>query len=578
KKKLAIMVIFVSFLLGFLMQPAVAANESISIDSLNRTIQITYNKIITVTDDYIFLNLGDDPLSSIIIEIPCEFESNIASFEILGNNSEKLTFKKLPYDGSDFIKWRVYLNKPLISKNTISITNRVDFIGLTLDSATPAHVLLSFVKFPSAVYDIQDCSVTITCDQAITVFDETEFKHKSTLKLAENIVVLKNNITHFDISYNLTEPSTSYTLASIKFPKIEREIRVDLWGYIYITEKHIVEHFGPQGNFRVTKYTFNVPLDAADINVFDKFGSLSFSVNEETTKNVSIDFAASRYTLRYGESTYYWLTYRIPVSDYIQRNGDKAKINIDILFGKFPWLVENFDISLILPKETSLNYVLPASDSISTTDNCITLIFNETDVTSYNSNSIKLEFDTSKSYFNFLSRPLIFILILSILCSSYVVIKRVFPLKEGLLKRETVVPTPILLEFCSLFEEKVSLVSEIEKLDEDLKKRKIKKRIYRSQRKTAEKKIIELNKDIDELKITLKKAGGRFTQIVNELEINEAERQSAKDGLYNLEQRYLRKKISIVAYQKLIRDLNNRHKRSKTRIDKLLFELREILS
>jgi len=191
---------------------------------------------------------------------------------------------------------------------------------------------------------------------------------------------------------------------------------------------------------------------------------------------------------------------------------------------------------------------------------------------------IQLEFDFTQSYFHILARPLIFLIILGAVCASYVITKRVLPSKERLFERATVVPTPILLEFCSLFEEKVSLVAEIEKMDEDLKRRRLKKRIYRNQRKTADRKILELNKDIEELKVHLKNAGGRFAQIVNELEINEAERESAKDGLFNLEQRYLRKKISVVAYQKLSKDLTNRHKKSKTKIDKLLFELREILT
>ena len=111
-----------------------------------------------------------------------------------------------------------------------------------------------------------------------------------------------------------------------------------------------------------------------------------------------------------------------------------------------------------------------------------------------------------------------------------------------------------------------------------MKKRKIKKRIYRNQLKTAERKIMELNKDIEDLKIHLKTAGGRFAQIANELEINEAERESSKDGLYNLEQRYLRKKISVLAYQKLNQDLIERQRKAKTKIDKLIFELREVLS
>ena len=584
KKKILVLFLFVSVLLGFFMQTAAATHESIEVFSVKRTIHITYNKIFGVTDEYIFINTGNDPISSLIIEIPFQFSSNLATFDVFGSDAEKLTAEKLPYDGSNFIKWRIYLNRPLNGGDTVWIKTRTVYYGLTSDYGnyiddTLGHIIFNFVKFPSAPYYIRNCSVTFTCDPKITIYDEITQKYLSTLLLISQTAVSKNNFTSYAGRYNLSVPSGySYTISTIKFPTIKREIRIDPWGYIYVWEEHLVENSGPYGNFRITSYTFNIPFDAQDINVFDEFGSLAFSVSGENTKNITVDFDSTRYSLLYGETTYYWVVYRLPLSSYIQENGDKIKLRLDILFGTFNCLIEKFDIVLILPKEASLNYLFPSADAFNTVDNSLVLIFNESHITSYNANLIELEYDMSKSYFYVLSRPLIFLLLFMIVCSSYVIMKRVLPSKEGLPTRATVVPTPILLEFCSIFEEKVSLITELEKLDEDLKKRKIKKRIYRNQLKTAEKKILELNKDIEELKITIKRAGGRFAQIVNELEINEAERAAAKDGLFNLEQRYLRKKISVVAYQKLSNDLINRHKKARTKIDKLIFELREILS
>jgi hypothetical protein len=319
-----------------------------------------------------------------------------------------------------------------------------------------------------------------------------------------------------------------------------------------------------------------VPLNAENVYIFDNFGNLVYGVDKY--RNVTINFASTRYELQYGETETYWITYRLPLSDYSTSNGDKIKLNLDILFGSFRAVVKDFRITLILPKDASLNSILPSASSFSSEDNSVVIHFNETNVTPYNSKIVELELDASNSYGPFLARPLLFLLIFASICSGYVIVKRVIPSKERLIERRTVVPTPILLEFCSLNEEKVSLITEIEQLDDDMKKRRIKKRIYRNELKNKEKKIFELNKDIDEIKITLRSAGGRFEQIVNELEINEAERQSTMDGLYNLEQRYLRKKISLIAYQKLSDDLINRHKRSRTKIDKLLFELREIMS
>ncbi len=585
KKKLLLLVLFLSVLIYFLIPTAAAASDSIQIESIDRTVNINYNKIVRVTDQYVYLNTGNDPITSLIIEVPYIYTPNVASFEVFGADNIQLSFDQLPYDGSGFIKWRIYLNTPLRGGNTYTILNRIIFTGITPNTGSSpidgkyGHINFNFVKYPSAPYYIKDCSVTLTCDQSMTIYNPDQGNYVRTLILAEGISLSKNNVTQYNNRYNLSEPvGANPGQSSIKFPQITRELTIDLWGYIYVWEQHLVEHDGPYGNLRVKSFVFNVPLDAENFYIYDKFGRLAFGIQEGTTKNVTIDLDATRYTLRFGENTYYWMTYRIPLANYMQRSGDKVKLNIDVLFGQHHCLVEKYDISIVLPKGTSLNYVLPSVDSISFKGDSIVLTINETDVTEYNSRVIEFEMNVSKSYIYFLTRPLLFLIILGTVCSGYVVTKRIIPGKEGIAQRTTVAPAPIVLEFCSLFEEKVSLISELEKLDDDLKKRKIKKRIYRNQRKTAERKIIELDKDINDLKIPLKEAGGRFAQIVNELEINEAERESAKDGIFNLEQRYIRKKISTVAYQKLLRDLITRHKKASTKIDKLIFELREILT
>lgn len=537
-----------------------------------------------MTDRYVFTNTGSDPVSSFLFEVPSAFSLNLAYFQLYDANSEQLSFEKLPYDGSSFIRWRLYLNAPLLSGKNVTITNEMAFSGMTTDypdtsvDGVEGHINFYFYRFPTSPYYIQKCNVTVTCDPRVTVYNSGS-GYFSQLVLERNVNVSKNNDISYNSRFNLTEPSGyDYTLSAIKYPIMKREIRIDPWGYLYISEEREIEHFGPYGNFRVNKFTFNLTSDTENVYVFDKFGGLTFSVSGKTTKSVTVDFDASRYTLLYHESATFWITYRLPLSNYMTQNGDKLKIDLNIFFGDCNAVIDDFAITIILPKDTSLNKVLPSADYFSSGSNEIIIGFNETDVTPYNSKIVELEIDVSNSYIDILSRPLLLLLILGSICTGYVIVKRLLPSKERLIERKSVVPTPILLEFCSLCEEKVALVSEIEQLEEDMKRRKIKKRDYRNELKNKEKRIFELNKDIDDLKITLKDAGGRFAQIVNEFEISEAERQSTTDGLYNLEQRYLRKKISIVAYQKLSDDLINRHKKAKTRLDKLLFELREILS
>ena len=77
RKKLVIAVLFLSLILLFLMPTVSADNESIEVDSVNRTLHIDYHRVITVTDEYIFKNTGTDPVTSLIIEIPYEYRTNL---------------------------------------------------------------------------------------------------------------------------------------------------------------------------------------------------------------------------------------------------------------------------------------------------------------------------------------------------------------------------------------------------------------------------------------------------------------------------------------------------------------------
>ncbi|MHA1132642.1 MAG: hypothetical protein ACTSQQ_17785, partial [Candidatus Helarchaeota archaeon] len=113
KKNLLLAILFTTFLLAIFVSPVSANNSSIEIDKVNRTIHLNYNKMIIVTDDYIYHNIGNDPITSILVQVPYKYLSNLGSFLVYGDDGKHLTADRPPYDGSGFIKWRIYLNIPL---------------------------------------------------------------------------------------------------------------------------------------------------------------------------------------------------------------------------------------------------------------------------------------------------------------------------------------------------------------------------------------------------------------------------------------------------------------------------------
>ncbi len=132
--------------------------------------------------------------------------------------------------------------------------------------------------------------------------------------------------------------------------------------------------------------------------------------------------------------------------------------------------------------------------------------------------------------------------------------------------------------FCRLLEQKLSLMMELNELNEDPKRWKIKKRAYRNRYKVLNKKLLKLSGDIGELKMLLRESGDRVSKIVDQLEISEAKYLSVGDDLYSLRQRYSWKEISHIAYQKLLRKLNKRHKKATARIAWRLLRLRGIFA
>jgi hypothetical protein len=132
--------------------------------------------------------------------------------------------------------------------------------------------------------------------------------------------------------------------------------------------------------------------------------------------------------------------------------------------------------------------------------------------------------------------------------------------------------------FCNLFEQKLSLIMELNELNEDPERWKIKKRTYRNRYKVLNKKLLEISRNIGDLKMTLRESGDMFSKVVDQLEISEAKYISAGDDLYSLRQRYSWKEISHIAYQKLLGKFNKRHKKAITRIARRLMKLREILT
>jgi chromosome segregation ATPase len=129
--------------------------------------------------------------------------------------------------------------------------------------------------------------------------------------------------------------------------------------------------------------------------------------------------------------------------------------------------------------------------------------------------------------------------------------------------------------FLDAYEDKTKIISELESLEARVQRGRIPRRRYKVQRKTLETRLNILSKNIAELKMKLRAAGGQYADWMRQLEIAEAEINEVGVNIKGIEARHRRGELSLEAYRKLQADYQQRKEKAETTINGILLRLRE---
>ncbi|MFX1427741.1 MAG: hypothetical protein ACFFBE_14910, partial [Promethearchaeota archaeon] len=218
-----------------------------------------------------------------------------------------------------------------------------------------------------------------------------------------------------------------------------------------------------------------------------------------------------------------------------------------------------------------------APEAVKKTHGTMTLIFTSDSICSLETKIIQFTFTID--FFELLSKPILYMLVISLIASVYVFIikTRKKEYATQVLKREFI-PTSEIREFCALYEERNALILELRQAEEDAKRRKIAKKNYKNILNKNTAKADEIQKEIVPFKKLLMETNETFENIIKRLDVLEAERMSINDSLNLLESRYKRGRLpSRAAYMKLSDDFIKRRKKIDRTIDRFLQQLRSYL-
>jgi hypothetical protein len=366
---------------------------------------------------------------------------------------------------------------------------------------------------------------------------------------------------------DLTLP-TSYTydqfqrpITEIEFSEIEREIILDQSGSICVTNAYYITNLG----FRAETIELGFPEDAYDFEVRDEMGTVETST-ENNTMTVTL-----RSVLETNETETLYLIYHIPWSDHVsQKDGIDYTLNFTF-YEQFNSTIEKLTVSVTLPKgaeyqsSTPLN---PASIKKSDLQETMTLTFS--DVTPSDNLNFEINYEYNVFWGSFY--PTIWVGILAVAASAVFL----FWGTPKTISAPTIqVPSKDLRSFVDSYEEKMRIRSELESLEERLRKGKIPRRRFKVRKKMLDSRLSTVSRNLSSTSETIRAAGSQYANMMRRIEVAETNLESAEREIQRVKARYRRGEVSKGAYRKLMEEYNGRIEEAEATIDGVLLRLRE---
>lgn len=512
-----------------------------------RNVSINNYGIAIITDNFTVRNDGVNPATFADI-----FYTEAIWHKLLTYNAESESIPLSTQEISSGINGtRVFFHKSLAPGENYTFT-LTQYFDETITTTQVSYVgnmsQFNFLACPYSPYRTEQCNVSVTLPRGAVVF-------------------------YSPLTYNVTDvqPFDTSNLISVLFyfeggesiislNAVYRQITVDPWIGITVTEFNIIENKGPSSLEKICIPAYPTIKFAA----YDAAGQI---LAYPSSNGMIIN---TRYAIPPNGTYGYYVVYSIPITVAQVGSSGSYLFAFNIL-PSYGGVIKNFYVSLIFSNFAEIYFWNPPTIPISSTANkafiygCNNVL--PTESTFYYA-AYHVGFPTTYI------RPFIFMFIVGSVATVYVLMRsRRKEVAPEIVTTEKVI-APILEEFCELYDQKNSLILEMDSLHEDVLRKKIKKIEYAQRVKSAEKELATLNKQIEQKKTEILNLNKKFESDFKDLEINEADREQAKMAIQHLRRRYLMKRLTKETYLKLTEAQEKKLKKAESNIDKKIQDLR----
>lgn len=564
--------------------------ENIIITNVNREAEISGYGLLLFEDSLTIKNLNNNPISSIFYGLPTYEPEDLIFFEATGINQNTLFAERSNMIMNGYEMIVIYFNSPLLPHQTRTIKfnyifkdivsyrkleNQIISLAVTPFPLLPYKLegdINAIFKFPETASNIQTGwgVVDVVVHEILYTFDNIKY----TLGI-DFITPFLENLGDYWVEIIDFEENTE---TKTEMKEINREIFISPWGIIRVKEEFLIENLG---EINLYTYSLKIPKSANNLHISDDLGAILGVIieNSGTSKYqiVKINLLVNRVKMIPNSTFNFNVEYNLPFENYVSLNWFQESIQIDLLTTVYDYLGRDQTINLVIDGCYNINSITDPPDAIKKSQGATILVYKSDFVSPVERKVIQFTFTIN--LFDILFRPIIFILMIAVVASTFVLITKIRKKEydKAIIIREFI-PINEIREFCSLYEEKNALTLEIRQAEEDAKRKKMAKKKYKNILTKNTSKIDEIQQEINPFKKAIMETSETFENVIKRLDVLEAERISVKDSLSLLESRYKRGRLpSRAAYLKLSDDFKKRRKRIDRTIDKLLQQLRSYL-
>lgn len=544
----------------------VQAQTNYTIEQLNHETTVLYNGYVLINDT-ITINVTGQAPSDFLIGFPYKYGQQL--LRSVAHNMTNFFTVTLNVPLGDHVGfYAVKIGFPQGAPQVFSVEFVLSNSLLVQDSQDATQFTLEFPAYPSLMQPVAVCNGSIVLPKD-AVFGTG---------VPGGVTYGEENLPEFTDSSGLINfTSSADNVRIMDIEEFSSEIRMTELGGADCTDTY---HLTNKATESLNSTDIVLPSNAFGVTAHDELGRTMTGPTQpepdQAPNRFRVTFASPVET---NKSFGFSVEYLLPNNYTVQGDAGGFLFNMS-MFQSLNYYVSQASVSFVMPqgaRVTSFEDTLTGdTPSLSRSIYQETAIIAKSSVISVDGFNAEILYDYNPLWLSF--QPTMWAWALAIVgCTVAVAWRRP---KAAVVRgpapaMAVKIGADYLKSFVDSYEEKIKIASELGSLEARVSKGRIPRRRYKVLRKTLETRLETLDRELDDSKDRLRAAGGKYGDLMRQLEISEAEINEAETNVRSIEARHAGGELSFEAYRKLQSDYQRRKEGAETTIKGILLRLRE---